>query len=146
MKITINFLNGSEYWRAKILSNADIAGRLLADESFLDHIATHPSFDFCPDVPSVVRAKILSTPEITINVSFFWKWLTREIAFEDSMGCHFNTTKEKQGAGSVGDIIHEMLHQLHYSHRGNARAGNENTAPYWIGDEADAWIEQGKFH
>jgi hypothetical protein len=145
MKINVNFLNGNDYWQSKILANAEIAGRLLADAGFLDRIATHPSFDFCADTPVQVKDKILATPEITITVSFFRKWPTKEIAFEDTDGVHFNTRKERAGAGSVGDLIHEMLHELHYSHRGNARAGNENSAPYWIGDEADALVDSGEF-
>lgn len=141
MNIVVKFLNGNSYWQAKILVSAGKASAVLSDPVFLAKVRAVPKFDFTSDTPAQVGDKLAAAGDVTVSVGFFSKWFTKEIAFEDAGGFHFNTRKEAQGAGGPGDIAHELCHELGWLHRGNARSGNENSAPYWIGDQVDAAVE-----
>lgn len=141
MNIIVKFLNGSSYWQAKILVSAGKASAVLSDPVFLAKVRAHPSFDFTGVTPAQVADTLAAAGDVTVSVGFFSKWFTKEIAFEDEDGFHFNTRKDAQGAGGPGDLAHELCHQLGYLHRGNGRRGNEGTVPYWIGDQVDAAVE-----
>lgn len=143
MNIVINFLNGSDYWQEKVKASAAEASKALSDPAFLAKIRAYPMFDYTSDTPAQVADKLEQAGDVTVKVGFFSKWFTREIAFEDANGVHFNTRKESAGAGGPGDLAHELMHQLGYQHNGNSAAGNQYTVPYWIGDQVDQFLNGG---
>lgn len=143
MKIKIIFLGGSDYWRKKIQNAAMQVEAILSDADFLNaKVAAHPKFDFTKDSPVLVASKIMNTEVVTVRVGFYCKWLTKAIAYESGGAIYFNTRKESAGAGSWGNVMHEVLHALGYSHNGNSAAGNGNSVPYKVPDLAEAWLKE----
>ena len=138
MRIIVQFLGGTQYWQDKITANAAQASAILSDPAFIAKIRAWPGFDFTGETPDQIADKIQNAGEVTIKVGFYSKWWTRAIAYEQDGAVYFNTRKESYGAGSKGNIAHEVTHALGYEHNGNAAAGNLNTVPYRIGEWADA--------
>jgi hypothetical protein len=141
MRILISFINGDSYWHDKVLKNAAKGSAILSDPAFLDKVEAHTGFDFCTMPARAVRDKIERAGDVKIKVGFYrgW-WWSKAIASESDGVVSFNTRKDGYGAGSVGNIVHETLHALNFSHNGNSAAGNQNTVPYWIGNLAETWV------
>lgn len=139
MKINIDFENGTSYWQNLVTENARKAALILSDPAFIQKIRSWAGFDYCGDTPDQVADTIATTREVTIRVGFYSKWLTRAIAYEQDGAAYFNTRKEAYGAGSVGNVAHELMHALGYSHNGNSPGPNQNTVPYRIGQWAEGW-------
>jgi hypothetical protein len=143
VKINVHFLNGSNYWRNKVLTNAAIASKILSDIDFLAIIASQPKYDFTADTSDQVAAKIADTYQLTISVSFLWRpWPSKMIADEAPGLIRFNTAKERYGAGSVENIVHETMHALNYSHDGNSPQGQGNTVPWRVAALARAYLSR----
>lgn len=140
MRIIVNFLSGSEYWESKIKANAEEASRRLSDPAFLAWVKSWSQFDFSGDTPLQVSEKLAAAGDVKINVGFYSKLLTLAIAYEEDDAVFFNTRKESYGAGGVGNIAHEVMHAMGYSHNGNSARGNENTVPYRIGEWIETWV------
>lgn len=138
MKITVTFLNGSDYWQNKILDSAARASAILSDPAFLEAVRKRGRFDCTTHAPTQVADRLEHAGEVTIKVGFYSRWWTRAIAYEKNDTVFFNTRKESRGAGSPANIAHEVMHALGYRHNGNYTAGNENTVPYVIGDMVEA--------
>lgn len=144
MKIEIKFENGSPYWKQKVTKNALYVASILSTPAFLDQIEAHKKFDFTPDTPKQVAEKIRTTHLAKIKVGFYYKrWFTRAIAYEEDDAIYFNTAKESYGAGGWGNIMHELMHSLDYSHNGNSPAGQSNTVPWQVVTLAQAWLDSG---
>lgn len=141
MKIVVDFLNGNNYWQEKVLFSAEQASNVLSDIEFIRDLAAFPAFDFTADRPTIISNKLLDTKEITICVGFYRKWLTRAIAYEQNGAVYFNVCKEGRGAGSPGNLAHEVMHALGYSHNGNSPAGNQYTVPWWVGNEVEKFLK-----
>lgn len=141
MKIIINFLNGDSYWQDKVRVSSDRAADILSSPPFLSKVRSFPMFDFCADSPTHVGDKLESTTEIKINVGFYSKRWTKAIAYEEGGAVNFNTRKEAGGAGSAGNVAHEVMHALGYSHDGNSPQGQQHTVPYAIGNWVDEWSD-----
>jgi hypothetical protein len=139
MKLEIEFLGGSCYWIEKIKRNAARAEEVLSSQAFLERVRKHPSFDHTKDGSEQVAHAIEAAGAVKIRVGFYSKWWTRAIAYEADGAIYFNTRKEGYGAGSVGNIAHEVMHALGYSHNGNSPAGNENTVPWRVGEWVQDW-------
>lgn len=142
LKITITFLGfPDQYWRSKIMENSNRAARILSDPAFLAKIRAWPKFDFTNSTPAEIADQLALSPTIRIRVGFYrgWFW-SKAIAYEDHGAIYFNTRKAAYGAGSVGNIAHELMHALGFSHNGNSPAGNENTVPWRIGQWAETWV------
>lgn len=140
MKIEIEFLNGSTYWKQLVKRNAEHAGRVLSDPAFLAKVENWTKFDFTSDTPRTVATRLEKAGTVKIRVGFYtgW-WWSKAIAYEDGGAIYFNTRKEAYGAGGVGNIAHEFMHALGYSHNGNSPAGQENTVPWRVGQWAEGW-------
>jgi len=130
------------------------ANALLQDNNFYALIARRPGFDFTRATGEQV-ANSMKNCNLTLQVLTFKKILTRELGYEDPAdptAIHINIAGGKldRSLGSVvGTYIHESVHaadandpNLDYPHNGNGAAGNENTAPYWIGNLAVQLIDQ----
>lgn len=141
MRIIVNFLSGNSYWQDLVTQNAAVASERLSDPNFIAWIRSLPGFDNTYDTAAQVADKIENAGEVQINVGFYSSLFTRAIAYEADGGVYFNTRKEKYGAGSVGNIVHETMHAppFNYQHNGNSPVGNQNTVPWRVGNEADTW-------
>lgn len=141
MKIEIEFLNGSTYWKNLVKRNAEHAGRVFSDPKFIDAVKAVPKFDFTSDKPAVVGDKIAALQVVKIKVGFYrpwWRW-SPVLANETNGEVWFNTRKEAEGAGGVENIAHEFMHFLGYSHNGNSPAGQDGTVPWKVGRMAGGW-------
>lgn len=141
MIISVNFLNGSDYWRNKVLASAEDASRALSDPGFIARVRAWPKFDFCDKTPDQVADHLERMDHVTISVGFYkgWFW-SRAIAYEENDQVWFNTRKEAYGAGGAPNLAHETMHKLGYRHNGNSPAGNENTVPWRIGQWVAEWL------
>jgi hypothetical protein len=92
-----------------------------------------PKFDYTSDTPAQVADKLASAAEVTISVGFYWNPFGPAVAKEGNGLVRFNSAKESRGAGSPGNVAHELMHALGYEHNGNYPAGNEHTVPWVIG-------------
>jgi hypothetical protein len=140
MKIIVSFLNGSRYWQDLVLENAAKASAALSDPKFIAKVRTWPGFDFTSSTPAQVGDVLEDAGDVVIKVGFYkgW-WWSRAIGYEQDGAIYFNTRKEAYGAGGVGNIAHEVMHFLGFSHDGNSPAGQENTVPWRIGQWAADW-------
>lgn len=139
MKIVIEFQNGSCYWIKKIEKNAEQVSRVLSDPAFLAKVRSWPRFDFTEKTPDQDTKAIEHAGTVTIRVGFYSKWFTRAIAYESDGAIYFNVRKEGYGAGSPGNLAHEVMHALGFSHNGNSPAGNANTVPWRVGEWVEEW-------
>jgi hypothetical protein len=143
MQIKISFdLGVNQYWKDKLTKNAQKAAELMSTSAFIEAVRSHDSFDFCDENPTAVAIKLSNTDTVEVTLGVYSKLFTRAIAYEaETADGHtavfFNSRKESYGAGSPGNIAHEVMHALGYRHNGNAANGNENTVPYFVGNLVD---------
>lgn len=138
MQIKINFdLSVNKYWRDKLTASALKASVIMSASPFIEAIRTHDGFDSTDETPTQVAVKLSNTGDVEITVGIYSKFFTKAIAYEVEGAVFFNTRKESYGAGSPGNIAHEVMHALGYTHNGNAASGNENTVPYYVGNLVD---------
>lgn len=129
------------------------ANKLLNDDAFYNAIAQKTSF-YNSTASGAQVATSLKKCSLQLTVKTFKKIWTRELGFEnpnDPTSIHINVAEKKlnRSLGSIaGTFIHEAVHaadadddQLDYQHDGNSARGNEDTAPYWIGDLAVQLID-----
>jgi len=136
MKINVNFLSQNELWQQRIKEAAAVAEEVMSSRSFVDQVTSWEGFDNTTKNPQQIANDIRSA-NVTINVGFYVKHWTKAIAYEENGAVYFNRAKLNYGAGSPGNVAHEVMHALGYEHVGNKRVGNENTVPYRIGDWVD---------
>ncbi|QEC79992.1 hypothetical protein [Mucilaginibacter ginsenosidivorax] len=130
------------------------ANKLLADGAFYQAIAAKPGFYFTTATGAQVAASMQNC-NLQLSVKTFKKYFTRELGYEDPndpTSIHINIAGNKlnRSLGSItGTFIHESVHAadsddqaLDYPHDGNSSAGNEDTAPYWIGNLAVQLVDQ----
>lgn len=133
MNIVVTCLNGSKYWREKVAFSAEQASHVLSDPKFLDQVRAVPFFDFTADTPAQIADRIVAASDVQISVSFYWNPFGKAIAKESENLVSFNRCKERYGAGSPGNVAHEVMHRMGWSHNGNSPAGNQGTVPWLIG-------------
>ncbi len=147
--ITIKY-NGS----IDVIINAVIAAnKLLCDENFYQAISQKERFDYSQATGREV-AHSLHKCNVELTVKTFKKLFTRELGYEvatDPTSIYINVAggKLNRSPGSIaGTFIHEAVHAAdadddteNYPHNGNSVAGNEHTAPYWIGNLAVQMID-----
>jgi hypothetical protein len=140
MKINLTFLNGIPYWKNLVTRNAETAQAILSDPKFIEKVRGWAGFDFTSSTPGQVATTLELATEVNIKIGFYrgWFW-SKAIAYEQDGAIYFNTRKEAYGAGSVGNIVHEIMHALGFSHNGNSPAGNTNAVPWRLGTWASEW-------
>ena len=147
--MTINYSGNIQI----LIDAAKKANELLQNDEFYNFINQKTNFDFTTATGTEVAASVKKC-NANLNVITFKKILTRELGYEDlndPTSIHINVAGNKlnRSLGSiVGTYIHEAVHaadaddnSLSYPHDGNLAAGNENTAPYWIGNLAVQMID-----
>ena len=135
-----------DYWVKKVQKSALIVNKILSDDSFLEFLAQHSSFDDgagkqipASDVVTALRA--LKKKPVKVTIAFHVNHLTRAIAYEEGDMISINMAKESYGAGDWPNIMHETLHALKFHHNGNRARGNENTVPWRVPEIAECcWI------
>lgn len=129
------------------------ANELLASSSFYEIISQRSNFYYTTATGAQV-ADSMKNSNLQLNVKTFKRYLTRELGYEDPhdpTSIHINIAGRKlnRSLGSItGTFIHEAVHaadsddeNLDYTHDGNSARGNEDTAPYWIGNLAVQLID-----
>ena len=138
MQIKINFdLSVNQYWKDKLTANALKASVIMSASPFIEAVRTHDPFDDCDETPTAVARNLSNTDVVEITVGIYSKFFTKAIAYEVEGAVFFNSRKESYGAGSPGNIAHEVVRALGYVHNGNAASGNEDTVPYYVGNLVD---------
>lgn len=125
------------------------ANELLRDDKFYQLIAAKDKFDFTNATTAQVATAIKSCSLSVKVVTYKKLFPLRTLGFEnpqDPLHIHINMQGwrgNRSVASYVGTIIHEAVHcadsdnsVFNFGHKGNAAAGNEETAPYWIGNLA----------
>lgn len=140
MNISVTYLSQSPEWQAIVDASAARASKVLSDRAFIAKVRAWPSFDDCALPPGVVADHLDACADVAVRVGFYYRrWFTKAIAYEQDGAVYFNTAKRPYGAGSPGNVAHEVMHALGYVHNGNSASGNENTVPYRIGQWVEAW-------
>lgn len=130
-------------WETFISENAKLAARALASPQLLAKVRA-ATFDFTDQTGARIAERLMTTAALTLKVGFYYRpWPAPSIAKEIAGGVTFNTAKRGYGAGSPGNIAHEAMHVLGYSHDGNQEEGNENTVPYRIGEWVESAVADG---
>lgn len=134
MKINAIFLfKNNKYWHEKLSKSIAETEALLNDKDLTGKLrALSPKLDHTSDTWQEVLDRIENAGEITVKFGLYSRWWTRAIAYEQNGAVYFNTRKESRGAGSVWNVMHEVLHVLGYHHLGNSTSGNENSVPYLV--------------
>lgn len=142
MKVIVQFINGNDFWQNLVIKNAVLVSQVLSHPDFIKRVAAWPAFDFTNQTALDVSETIDHAGEVKIRVGFYKGWFfSKAIAYEENGAIHFNTRKLAYGAGGVGNIAHELMHALGFSHQGNSPRGNENTVPWRIGQWVAQWLE-----
>lgn len=140
MKVLVQFINGTDFWKDLVINNAWTVSQIISHPDFIEKVANWPAFDFTNQSPREVAETLEQVGDVKIRVGFYKGWIfSKAIAYEEGGAVYFNTRKFAYGAGGVGNIAHELMHALGYSHRGNSPNGNENTVPWRIGQWATHW-------
>lgn len=129
------------------------ANKLLVDPAFYDAIAQKPSFAASGATGAQVAAS-MQRCDLALTVKTYKNPLSRALGYENphdptSIFINIAGNKLSRSVGSIAaTFIHEAVHaadaddeSIEYAHRGNRPAGNEDTAPYWIGDLAARMID-----
>ncbi len=132
---------------------AEAANALLANPAFYEKIKDKTSFDFSNATGAQVAASMQRCP-LELTVKTYKRIFSRALGYElpeDPTSIFINIAGNKlnRSLGSIAaTFIHEAVHAadsddagLDYGHHGNLAAGNEGTAPYWIGDLAEQMID-----
>ena len=125
------------------------ANALLKGDKFYQLIAAKDKFDFTNATPAQIAEAIKNCNLNTTVVTYKKLFPRKTLGFEnpqDPLHIHINMQGwrgNRSVASYTGTIIHEAVHcadsdnaGFNFGHNGNAAAGNENTAPYWIGNLA----------
>ena len=158
MRIEIEFVGGTSEQREMVRRNADVAAEIMSRPDFIERVRGH-TFDNDwsgsakrgwngPRIADDLAAANI----VTVRVAFYYKlargrlpaWAryvpglaAQDIGDEEDGLIRVNTAKIDLGAGSPGNLAHEVMHHLGYRH-GDGRAGSENSVPYAVGD----WIDE----
>jgi hypothetical protein len=132
----------SIYWEHKIQSAAILATKAIQSQEFSaachDLKLTHTNGK---SVQEVCREMVCSS-EITLSINFYHDANTRAIAYERDGALFINTAKEKEGAGSPGNIAHEVTHILDYKHFSNWAFLGKSSVPYRIGNLVESLVDE----
>lgn len=134
MKIHAIFLfKNNKYWLDKLIRSISETEVLLNDKDLMQKLrAMSPKIEHTSDSWQDVLTNIENAGEIVVVFGLYSRWWTRAIAYEQNGAVYFNTRKESRGAGSVWNVMHEVLHVLGYHHLGNSPSGNEHSIPYLV--------------
>jgi len=138
MNIQVTFLDGSQNWQDFISQSAQTVSDVLGDSDFIDKVRNWKQFDFTQKSPGDVADALVKAGIVSIKVGFYHNPLGLSIAKEKNGAVFFNTAKRNHGAGSPGNVAHEVMHVLGFSHDGDRPTRNANTIPYRIGE----WVDE----
>lgn len=157
MIIEVQFVETDTSWDDYIRKNAKRASEAVSDPKFIEKVRAWPRFDYTKKSSSEIANIVKNAGTVKVKVGYYTEGgfvlrrvfrtlrnrTTRAIAAEGDGIVRFNRRKKFEGAGSPGNIAHETMHVLGFSHNGNDRNGNENTVPYrigeWVDDEHMPW-------
>lgn len=148
MAIKVEF-NGNA---PNVILAVERTNELLGDPSFFARIREHQRFDFSTATPAQI-ADLMEVSNAVVTVKLYTSrnpW-TKAVAFEDH---HYpnvvflNSRRLRRSVPSIcATIVHECVHALdsavedfRFGHDGNSPNGNENSAPYWIGELAEEYL------
>lgn len=125
------------FWKQRIDSSAVLASAILRSQEFGDRCrGKNMSRRNGQSVEQVCR-ELQCAGAVNPKVDFFNDPRTKAIASEGAGEVHINTAKAEFGAGSPGNLAHEMAHTLGYRHFTNVRRFAQQGVPYVVGDLVD---------
>jgi len=120
-----------------------VAELVLRDEDFLRDISSIQSFYYSTDTGAEVVKKI-STGAVayvsTYRTRNPWSSVTAKTVGHSISFNSWNNPRPLKFM--VNTLVHEYLHVLGYSHKGNNPKGNEKTVPYLVGDIAERYVSK----
>ena len=144
--IILNSATGFSDSELSLLKAAvDKCNAVMATDAFKAKVMTM-TFACTMDTGTQVLAK-LAQP-LTVDFFIFWpSWwkrhFSREVAYEDSQGVHFD--KNKFDGESFAEICntvgHESTHDAGYVHPYEPCADRDNSVPYQIGDLIELLVD-----
>ena len=143
---------------ATLAAAVDYVNRLAQEPGFWAEIAARAKFDHTdysgPQIAALMRDHPATT-SVDHYTPPFWKHRkTNAYADPDVPNViHYNTKKLWRPVGAmVNTLVHEFVHvvdhaeagapEAGFTHRGQREAGNENSAPNWIGDAAERHFDR----
>lgn len=138
MQINVEFRERNAEWEQYVRESAATAARILQSPAFLERVRTAAPFTQTDRSPAEIAELLQKAQTLTLHVGFYWRPLGPSIAKEVDGAVLFNTAARRRGAGSPGNIAHELMHVLGFTHDGNRPDGNEATVPWRIGQ----WVDE----
>lgn len=136
---------------AHVREAASIAQALLRNEEFLREIARQASFDQTSLTPAEVAERMQSSDaKLVVVAERIGRRRTRAVAAEDARRPGFVVLSERKLDRTVPSIVNSIVHEAvhcvdraaddaEFGHDSNNARGKSNTAPYFIGDLAEAF-------
>ncbi len=124
-----------------------LANHLLSDHSFYEEIARHPRFDNTTatsrEVADAMKSCTSRLEVVLYKTRNPWsRVLGKENEWEPNR-IYLNSRRLDRAVSEIaGTMVHEAVHAadavspLDFGHSGNRPNGNDDTAPYWIGNMA----------
>ncbi len=136
----------------KVREAVDRANALLSDDRFYGAISDQGTFDIA-DAPAGVIARLIRTTEMDVRL-ITYIGSPRVHGYDDRDNpdlIHLNIFRADWTLGGiVNTIIHQIVHavndlhrEYNFSHGDRTVEGKQNTAPFWIGNHAEACIDSG---
>jgi hypothetical protein len=141
---------------SRLADAVEDANEILATEEFYQRIREKEGhFDFASITPAqVANALEGSKMEATVKAArkSVLSKVTAWVTAAEPQTLYLNSRKLQRSLPSiVNTIIHECIHIAdhedaghRFGHNGNRRKRNENSAPYWIGNMVQAWMEEAE--
>lgn len=126
----------------KLRASAAVANEVLCERAFILRVRTWPGFSYTSDTPQHVAARIAHGGTLKLRVSFFEDRDSAVLAREVGGAVAFNTANDQ--TGSPGNVAHEAMHVLGYSHRWNWPLWQGNTVPWRIGSWVNEIVAQSR--
>lgn len=127
------------FWKERLEKNVKVAEAILTSPKFAEECAKQTMTETGGKTVDQICHDVQYAGHVVLKIGFFKRRLTRQIAHEQNKGVSFNTAKA--GAGSPGNIAHELTHVLGYSHASNWEHKSSTTVPYVIGYVVDKLVK-----
>ena len=133
-EISVQFIeNPTPFWKERVEKNANVAERILNSKEFATEFTRQSLTETDGKTAEEICRELQNAGQVNLKIGFYRRLLTRAIAFERDGSVYLNTAKAENGAGSPGNLAHELAHTLGYKHESNWQGESTTTVPYVVG-------------